>query len=321
MRSATPGTKGSVDIELPDQNTLGALLPSEGPAGTVRCPNYTIGDADHALRHASSLLHILHGVALPDQTPQQPVNPFPKHIAWLIDCIEALNEEQKRWRDHATYDPVSLLSLALKLISPHSGVEQAVIHKLYTVTVLLAAAVSVNQTGSPNPDPVDSSATKVLALALIQIADAAIKQRPLAKLAAAQLLKPLEQMLAEGVAGDISGDLQVRPPWQCSVYAKSDLIRKQRAVNLFREAVVFPTNQSFSLGLSPRAFADRDIRLKVRSIESKAHAPTEREPLAKRRKLTKEFASMQIQLVLRQLCRVLGLPQETNLNQLESHIL
>lgn len=215
MKLASPATKGSVDIELPDHNTLDSLLPGGALAGAVRCPNYTLGDADHALRHASSLLNILHGVAVPDGIPKQSVTPLPKHIAWLIDCIEALNEEQKRWRDHGNYDPVSLLNQALNLIFPYSGVEQAIIHKLYSVIVLLAADVAMNQTGSPNPDRIDSSATKVLALALIQVADAAIKQRPLAKLAAAQLLKPLEQMLAEGVAGDASGDLQVRPPWSC----------------------------------------------------------------------------------------------------------
>lgn len=212
MKSTSPNTKGSVDIELPDHNTLGALLPGSVLTGAVRCPTYTLCDGEHALRHASCLLNILHGVAAPDGMQEKSVPPSNKHIVWLVDCIEALNEEQKRWRDHARYNPVSLLNQALNTIFPHSGVDQVVIHKLYSVIVLLAADVAVNQTGSPNQDQVDSSANKVLALALVQIADAATKQRPVSKLAVAQLLKPLEQMLAEGIAGDFSGDLQVRPP-------------------------------------------------------------------------------------------------------------
>lgn len=212
MKLTSPATKGSVDIELPGHNTLDSLLPGGALTGAVRCPTYTLGDGDHALRHASCLLNTLHRVAIPDGTPKQSVTPFSKHITWLVDCIEALNEEQKRWKDHGNYDPVSLLNQALNLICQHSGVDQVVTHKLYCVIVLLAADVAGNQTGSSNQEQIDLSANKVLALALVQIADAATKQRPVSKLAAAQLLKPLEQMLAEGIAGDVSGDLQVRPP-------------------------------------------------------------------------------------------------------------
>lgn len=212
MKSTSPAAKGSVDIELPDRNTLDWSLGGGALSGAVRCPTYTLGDGDHALRHASCLLNILHGVAVQDGTPKQSVSPFNNHITWLVDCIESLNEEQKRWRDHANYNPVSLLNQALSLIFPHSGVNHVVIHKLYSVIVLLAADVAVNQTGSSNQEQVDSSANKVLALALVQIADASTKQRPVSKLAAAQLLKPLEQMLAEGIVSDVSGDLQVCPP-------------------------------------------------------------------------------------------------------------
>lgn len=212
MRLAPAATRGSIDIELPDSNTLHALLPGGALSGAVRCPTYPLVDGEHAFRHASSLLNILHGVAVPGGTPKQSVPPFTQHIPWLIDCIEALNEEQKRWRDHGKYDPVPLLNQALNLIFPHSGVEQAASHKLYSVIVLLAADVAQNQTGSSDQERINSSSTKVLALALVQIADAATKRRPLARLAIAQLLKPLEQMLAEGVASDISGDFQVRSP-------------------------------------------------------------------------------------------------------------
>lgn len=308
-----------MDIELPDHNTLSSLLPGEVVTGNARCPTYTLGDGEHAIRHASCLLNILCDVAMPDGTPKQSVPPFNKHVIWLVDSIETLNEEQKRWRDRATYNPVSLLKQASNLIFPHSGVDQVVIHKLYSVLVLLAADVAVNQTGSLHQEEPDSSANKVLALALVQIADAATKQRPVSKLAAAQLLKPLEQMLAEGVVSDVSGDLQVCLPYSCPVQPKSDSWCTKRSVTLFREAVVFPATQPFSSGLSPDFFVDRDIRLKVQSIESRAHAPTDQKRPIKRRKITQE--SSLIPYVLKQLCRVLRLPQMANLNQLESRIL
>lgn len=319
MKMTSPATKASVDIELPDHSTLETSLPGGALAGAVRCPTYTLCDGEHALRHASCLLKILHGVAVPDGTPKHSVPPFSKHITWLVDCIEALNGEQKRWRDNGNHDPVSLLNQALKLVVPRSGVDQVVIHKLYSVIVLLAADVAESPTGPLNHEQFDSSANKALALALVQIADAAIKQRPVSKLAAAQLLKPLEHMLADGIAGDVSGDLQVRPPWSCSLQPKPDFLCIKRSVTLFREAVASPVTQPFSPGLSPQSFVDRDIRRKVQSIESKAHTPTEQRRLVKRRKITQESSVMPH--VLQQLCRVLRLPQATTLGQLESHIL
>lgn len=90
-------------------------------------------------------------------------------------------------------------------------------------------------------------------------------------------------------------------------------------MTLFREAVVLPATQPFSSELSPEFFVDRDIRLKVQSIESRAHAPTDQKRLVKRRKLTQESSLMPH--VLKQLCRILRLPQVMGLNQLEGHIL
>lgn len=312
-------TKGSIDIELPDHNTLNTVLPGDTLTGAVRCPSYTLGDGEHALRHASSLLNILLRASVSDETPKQSIPPSTERITWLVDCIEALNEEQRRWKDRGNYNPASLLNQALSLVFPHSGVERAVIHKLYSVIVLLAADVAASQTGTTQPERSDPPATKVLSLALVQISGTAIKQRPLAKLAAAQLLKPLEQMLVEGVASDLSGDLQVRPLCPCSVQPRPDICYIQKSVDLFREAIVFPTSQSFSSRLSPRSFVDRDLRSKLQSFEFKAHATTDQKRLVKRRKLTQEPPSMQ--LVLKQLSRVLGLPEVTNLNQLESGIL
>ncbi|KAJ0123315.1 protein kinase rad3 [Diaporthe amygdali] len=284
LKLASPAAKGSVDIELPDHHTLDSLLPRGTSTDAVRCPAYTLGDADHALRHASCLLKILHSVAVPDGMPKQQVPPFIKHISWLVDCVEALNEEQRRWREYGNHNPVSLLKQALSLVSPLSGVEQVVLHKLYSVIVLLTADVVVHQTGASDHQQADASAMKVLALALVQVADVAAKHRPVAKLAAAQLLKALDQMLTEGIAGDASGDLQ-------------------RSISLFREAVTLPVPQPFSPELSPGSFVDRDLRFKVQSITSKAHAPTDQKRAIKRRKIAQESSSMPH--VLNQLSRVL----------------
>lgn len=123
--------------------------------------------------------------------------------------MESLNEEEKRWRELHSHNPVVLLRQALGLTCMSSGVEQAVSHKLYATVVLLSADLAeyLNEPAAQGDSGID--ATKVLAMALVKLAAVAIKRRPIAKLVAAQLLKPLDRISIEGHTGDITGDLKV----------------------------------------------------------------------------------------------------------------
>lgn len=140
-----------------------------------------------------------------------------------MDSLEALNEEEKRWRELRGYNPVALLQQALGLNCLSSGVEQVVSHKLYAMIVFLSADVAehLDEVFKQNRGAKDT--VKVLAMALVQLADAAIKQRPISKLIAAQLLKSLDRVSTEGYSGDHSGDLKVCTSWSYEIRTKHNI--------------------------------------------------------------------------------------------------
>lgn len=169
-----------------------------------------LGDVDHALRHASCLLSILQGAAVPEKPYGQLVSSSTKHVPWLVDSLGALNEEESRWKDLRGYNPVALMKQALDITCLSPGVEQVVSHKLYAMIVLLSADVAERFDELLNQYEGGEDIAKVLAMALVQLADISIKQRPISKLVAAQLLKPLDRIFTQGQLGDSSGDLKVR---------------------------------------------------------------------------------------------------------------
>lgn len=146
---------------------------------------------------------------MPENQPGQPIVSYNRHLPWLLDSLEALNEEQKRWRDICAYHPLSLLEQALHLACSSSGVEHILSHKFDAVIVLISADVAEQTNELQDEDSHLPPASKTLALALVHIVNASIKKRPIAKLVAAQLLKPLDRLLADDGIQD-GGDLKVR---------------------------------------------------------------------------------------------------------------
>lgn len=122
---------------------------------------------------------------------------FNKHLPWLIDSLEALNEERKRWAGHRDHDPAPLLQIATSLTSFSLGMNRIVLHKLDTIIVLLSAGMIEHMNEHHDEGQSGKSANKTLALALVNLADAAIKNRPISKLVAAQLLKPIDGLVME----------------------------------------------------------------------------------------------------------------------------
>lgn len=198
-----------LNLELPDPTVLPSLLPEPAVLGDSKRCSYVLGDVDHALRHASCLLNILHGVTVPEKPHGQLTSLSTKHVPWLVDSLEALNEEEKRWKEHRGYNPSALIKQALNLTCITSGVEQIVSHKLYAIIVLLSTDVAERLDELLNQDDGGKNTANVLAMALVQLSDVSIKQRPISKLVTAQLLKPLDRIFNQGHLGDGTGDLKV----------------------------------------------------------------------------------------------------------------
>lgn len=181
------------------------LLPGQFVADENQACSFTFVDRDHAIRHADSILDILHSAAMPGRHFREQIGSFNKHLPWLIDSFEALNEEQKRWTGHGDYAPASLLQKAIDLAHSPFGSDDIVLRKLDAIIVLLSADVAHHLNQHNDSGPADK---RTLAFALVHLASAATKQRPISKLVAAQLLKPLDCLIF-GTQSHDDGDLRV----------------------------------------------------------------------------------------------------------------
>lgn len=185
------------------------LLPEAPEVDQSQGCSFTLVDNDQALRHASSLLRILCATSVPGKQLGNPFVSSNKHLPWLLDSLEALNEEQKRWSSICAYNPVSFLEQTLDLANSCSSMEHILSQKFDAMIVLIAADVADQINETQNEEQLLPSTSKILTSALVHLADASIKKRPIAKIIAAQLLKVLDKLFTDGRVQD-NGDLKVR---------------------------------------------------------------------------------------------------------------
>ncbi|KAF3768709.1 hypothetical protein M406DRAFT_98727 [Cryphonectria parasitica EP155] len=212
-----------LDLALPQQTLLDLLLPHLSGSDGCRGWFYSPVDNSHALRHASCLLNILRAAMVPENQPRKQVLSFNKHLSWLIDSFEVLNEQQKTWRNY----------------------------KLDSIIVLLAADVAEFlgefYMEAQSADAATTTQTsKTLAFALLHLTDASSNKRPVAKLVTAKLLKLLDRLRVEDHLKD--KDLErrhftcyptFRPGWRASCQAAKNVTRGfHRATAAYREATL-----------------------------------------------------------------------------------
>lgn len=161
------------------------------------------------LRHISSLLRILVAAATPETYVNQTSVSFDKHLPWLMDSVEALNDEQRRWEGLFPYSPASLLEQALNMARSIREGDSILTHKLYAAMALIAADVAEQIEESEDQVENLKSANKTLALALVHLAFASLKKRSTGRLAASQLLTNLDWLLSDSSI-QADEDLKVR---------------------------------------------------------------------------------------------------------------
>lgn len=208
FRSSSPESRRSLYLELPESSLVN-LLPGLSAVEQSQECTFSLVDKAQALRHTSSLLKILCAASVPEDQPSQPMVSSNKHLPWLADSLEALNEEQKRWKDICAYKPVLLLEQALGLACSSSGIERILSHKIDAMIVLISATAAEQMDEIHFEAQHRSNDRKILALALVHLANASTRKRPIVKLVSAQLLKILDGLVTGGHIED-GGDLKVR---------------------------------------------------------------------------------------------------------------
>lgn len=313
LKSASLDRRG-LDLELPRPNLLPTLLPELAGADGIQGGFYSFVDKDHAIRHAACLLKLLCTAALPDKQPRRQIVSFNKHLPWLIDSLEALNDEQKRWRNHCDYAPYVLLDLALEIARSSSSLHPVVSHKLDSIMALLAADVAAPPDDPHDGGKSDGAADRTLAFALVHLADVSITKRPVAKLVTAQLLKPLDRFRTEGQPKD--NDLLVCLPRTRTGSPQTDCFALQRSVTMLQNIVAAGP---FSPEVLPESFDDRRLRSRVQAIKAKSVPAQDDKRAVKRRKISPESTTMLP--IMRRLCKVLGRPATETLENMEDTIL
>lgn len=206
-----PVSRATIDLDLPEGNVLGAVLPGSDLTGRARTCSYSIAGIEQLTRHASCLINILYNISVSQMNPGRQTMSFSEHIPWLVDSLEELNEEQKRWRHHCRYTPCTFLDLALSLARLSYTLNDLVLQKLYTIMVLISADVAGYPDELIGPEQ-NAKSANTLASTLAYLAGAVITKRPIAKLVAAKLLKSLEHISIERDLSENTGDLTVRLP-------------------------------------------------------------------------------------------------------------
>lgn len=187
-------SRTTIDVQLPEDNFLVTVSPGSNVTRRARTCFYSVTGIEQLNRHATCLINILNTTSVSQMNSGKQIVSFNEHIPWLADSLEELNEEQKRWRHQSQYSPCLLLGLTIDLVRSSSTLNDLVLQKLYTIMVLISADVAEHPGELAGPAQNAKSAINILALSLAHLSSAVIRKRPIAKLVAAKLLKPLEHL-------------------------------------------------------------------------------------------------------------------------------
>lgn len=202
----------TIDLELPEDKFISTFLTVGDVEKTARNCSYSVTGIEQLVREATCLIKILHTFSVSQMKPGRQIISSNQHIPWLVDSLEEINEERKRWRHHCQHSPCIFLELTLQLADSSSTLNDLVTQKLYTIIVLISADVAGHPEEFISTAQDMKSATKTLALSLAHLSSAVIKKRPIAKLVSAKLLKSLESYSVERDDVEDTGDLSVCHP-------------------------------------------------------------------------------------------------------------
>ncbi|AEO65689.1 uncharacterized protein THITE_119498 [Thermothielavioides terrestris NRRL 8126] len=148
----------SIETKLPPQAVLEAL-----PGGPPRGCSFALPDADHALRHALSLLTILKGVVLSPESPAALL--YGQNLVWLLDALQSLSSILATWPTPLGAGLAAVVQVALDLAQAPSsscGLDEMLYHK--ATTTLALRAVLLLRDATVRPLPAQPSAETVPAM-------------------------------------------------------------------------------------------------------------------------------------------------------------
>ncbi|KAK4125293.1 phosphatidyl inositol 3-kinase-like protein [Parathielavia appendiculata] len=287
-----------VEIKLPPKPFLEALAD-----GAPRGCSFALTDAEHAIRHAVSLLTVIKG-AVTSKSTTQAFLLYGQTQVWLLDTLQPLSSILVTWPTLVGVTFGHILEIATDLVEAHSdthGSYQAVYHKASAVLVAVCAHLLQNPKPFLAEDDDSISLRRRFCFAFIQLAKAAAKHAPTSRLIACGLITPAQRLASEHSVAGAGTDI-----W--------------RSVQLLREVTTYSPPGLANKGTGPSMFVDVELRQQVKKLVIGRKSGNTMVPPAKRRKLNDQQPKLLLDLTS-QVCRLVNADPDSSMDELEPRII
>ncbi|KAJ5002466.1 Protein kinase rad3 [Colletotrichum sp. SAR 10_66] len=269
-----PAQDATIDMSLPPAGTLELLLGKPGIL-FVQQTTYAVPHASQAVRQAAALISTLAHPSIARYSSPLSRAPFVELRLWLLDSLLSLRAVQNTWQPVAPSAKADLLNVSLGLLPDElsTGKKALLPQKAYTSLALLCAELAARPDEIAGPDESSQAARRTLCKALLRLAQVSLVDREIGRLAAPQVVWPLELLCIEvpvlGEPSDFS-----------------------RSISVLKQATAPTVPSKLDDATLPACFTDTELRALVERLgiaESDIESVTvDDEPATKRRKVLTE---------------------------------
>ncbi|KAI8305585.1 Protein kinase rad3 [Colletotrichum sp. SAR11_240] len=269
-----PAQDATMDMSLPPAGTLELLLGNPGIL-FVQQTTYAVPHASQAVRQAAALISTLAHPSIARYSSPLSRAPFVELRLWLLDSLLSLRAVQNTWQPVAPSAKADLLNISLGLLPDElsTGKKALLPQKEYTSLALLCAELAARPDEIAGPDESSQAARRTLCKALLRLAQVSLVDREIGRLAAPQVVWPLELLCIEvpvlGEPSDFS-----------------------RSISVLKQATAPTVPSKLDDATLPACFTDTELRTLVERLgiaESDIESVTvDDEPATKRRKVLTE---------------------------------
>ncbi|KAJ3496050.1 hypothetical protein NLG97_g2953 [Lecanicillium saksenae] len=290
-----------ISIELPPPHVLDQVLggPSATPSVSI---TYRIKLARQALQQAQCLARVLAYPLVCQDSAFSSIAPMSEIGPWLLDSWLDLWSAQKRIEGDEKKSPLPLIDMAVEVAKAAKGehaVSIAMKNKACTTLVLLCSEMVSAPEGLAEADEAGNASRTSYCLALVAIAQAALRSPTIGRLAASKLVNELSLLPAQYPALGEETDV-----WRCAL--------------LLREVVNMEPLQTLPSSTHPSQFQSLELRRSVESIQLLHEQPPGKSNTTKRRKLNEASEKSALSQALSSLYSVLELKMPADEKELDS---
>ncbi|KAK4155321.1 hypothetical protein C8A00DRAFT_42044 [Chaetomidium leptoderma] len=201
LKSDPPSSRETpTETKLPPKPFLETL-----PGGVPRGCTFTLPDADHALRHAMSMLAIIKDVVI-SKSESQPSLLFGQDLVWVLDTLQPLSSILVSWPTPLGIGLAPVLKMAIDLAEPRSGTrcsDLVLYHKASAALALVCADFLHSPQLLLADDEDGVSLRRAFCFALIRLAKTATDHAPTSRLIASGFLIAAQRLVSENpIVGD-----------------------------------------------------------------------------------------------------------------------